>query len=334
MKCDTESPDKSPRLTAHEITGSEPNDARSLILPDRRRFLAGSLMGAAGFTLASPLQRALALPGDPLLWTPEALLGGTALKFRWRTFFTVVELAASLLGFRPLVMTIKELIDAFLPTLEESARASQAQAQTQQALAQADYPHLPGSSPEGAPKPVGLFSTLAPDTGGLGLNSSLFRRVAYRGRAAARRPRQFFYPALKRDGINGITSHFDYDAGTHQAVGYLGGPTNELLRQAENSLRQWGYTTREAITQAVYPYRQQRISYGLFNQTYGDPDLYKTRQATATERAQIEVHYNFSRSGQGEGEIAFFRLEDMNSRKLMQTKRLRFGVTYQRDESS
>lgn len=333
MKSEHKSFEKLLDLTANEITGYEPEAAQSLILPDRRRFLACGLAAAAGITLASPFQRALALSGESLLWTPEAMLM-SPVRIRWRTIFTVVELVASLLGFRPFVMTIKELIDAFVPEKKEAAQAAQAQTQTQQALKQEGFPHQAGSTPAGAPGRVGLYSVVAPDTSGLGLGHSLIQRVNYmRGAALQKKPRQFFYPALKDDGVNGITTHFDYDAGTYQPVGFLGGPTNSLFKRAEKRLQRWGYTTQQSIDEALYPYRQQRISYGLFNESYRDPDMYTTRQKTATERAQIEVNYNFSRSGLGEGEITFFRLEDKTSGKLMQTTRLRYDVTYERDES-
>lgn len=332
MKIDYESSNKSLGLTGYEITGHDPEAAQSMILADRRRFLAGSLAGVAGLTLASPLQRVLALPGDSPLWTPEAMLM-PSLRIRWRTIFTVVELVASLLGFRPFVMTVKELIDAFVPEKKEAEVAKQAQTQTQQAVTQAGFPNQAGSAPAGAPGKVGLYSVLAPDTARLGLRSSLFQRVGYLRRAARQSPRQFFYPALRTDGLNGITCHFDYDAGTYQSVGFLGGPTNYILKAAEDKMRQWGYATQRSVNEALYPYRQQSISYGRFNQSYGDADLYKTRQKTATERAQIEVHYDYSRPGTGEGEVTFFRLENMISRKLMQTTRLRFGVDYTRDES-
>ncbi|MFL6254652.1 MAG: hypothetical protein ACJ74T_06495 [Pyrinomonadaceae bacterium] len=328
-----ESSEKSSVLTGSEITGCYPEAIRSLLLPERRRFLASGLAGAAGLTLAPQLQRVLALPIEAPLWTPESLLT-PGIRIRWKTIFTVVELVASLLGFRPFVMTVKELIDAFVPEKKEAEVAKQAQAQTQQAITAAGFPNQAGSAPADAPGKVGLYSVLAPDTGSLGLRSSLFQRVGYLRRAARALPRQFFYPALRNDGLNGITSHFDYDAGTYQAVGFLGGPTNFLLKAAEDWLRKQGYATQQSINEALYPYRQQNISYGDFNRSYSDPDFFKTRQKTATERAQLEVNYSFLRPGQGEGEVTFFRLENMISRKLMQTTRLRFGVGYERDESN
>lgn len=332
MKSDNEPSEKPSVLTGSDITGCNPEAIRSLLLPERRRFLASGLVGATGLALAPQLQRVLALPGGPPLWTPEAMLT-PGIRIRWRTIFTVVELVASLLGFRPFVMTVKELIDAFVPEKKEAEVAKQAQTQTQQAVTTAGFPNQAGSAPADAPGKVGLYSVLAPDTGSLGLRSSLFQRVGYLRRAARARPRQFFYPALRNDGLNGITCHFDYDAGTYQAVGFLGGPTNYLLKAAEQRMRQWGYTTQQSINEALYPFRQQSISYGRFNSSYGDPDSFKTRQKTATERAQIEVNYDYSRPNVGEGEITFFRLEDMNSRKLMQTQRLRYDVHYDRDES-
>src|SRR5215207_6082321 len=128
MKSDDESLEKSSILTGSEITGCNPEAIRSLFLPDRRKFLASGLVGAAGLTLAPQIQRVLALPGGMPLWTPEALLT-PGIRIRWRTIFTVVELVASLLGFRPFVMTVKELIDAFVPEKKEAEVAKQAQTQ-------------------------------------------------------------------------------------------------------------------------------------------------------------------------------------------------------------
>jgi hypothetical protein len=185
---------------------------------------------------------------------------------KWKTFLGFVGIAATALGFGP----VGQLLTGFLSSLGKGNRADAITGLIEE-LVRRGYAD-PRQWPQGIP-----FDLL-------------------------KNGPRISFPVLKGDELNGIMSFFNFDHSTSNALAKIAAPTTGVFGSLDNALRSAGYK-RQVRVPMLLPADQNRASFGTFEETYKEDDVFVTEGNTTTR-----AHYQNNRPGAGVLEMAMENL--------------------------
>jgi len=118
-----------------------------------------------------------------------------------------------------------------------------------------------------------------------------------------------FYPMQRPESVNAVVPVFDFNRCTCNAA--LSAPTMWALSYISDVLRGvHGYSTNE-VNRALVPQSQSSVAYGVFQQPYKQPDVFKTADG------KVKVDYAPSQKAANTGEARIVYVVNNEQRPLV-----------------